>query len=181
MTEKTLAAEVQKLGHRTMEDVVAASQRMRENLGGAVRLQGGTPNQHYAGPDPDPEEGPQGSKRTDRRSQSQCSNRGRHGRYSRAYHNNRRRRSGTACRSHLPHLPGLQRRTQLLPPSPPSNGSSPSTLLPLRRRRPLRVQLSCPPSPSTPPLPASTRQCPRPASRTNTGTADQQGRFPPQF
>ena len=64
---------------------------------------------------------------------------------------------------------------------PPSNGSSPSTLFPMRRRRPLRVQLSCPPSPSTPPPPASTRQRPRPASRTNTGTVNQRGRPPPQF
>ena len=55
----------------------------------------------------------------------------------------------------------------------------PSTLLPLRRRRPLCVQLSCQPRPSTPPPPASTHQRPRPASRTNTGAASQRGQLPP--
>ena len=55
----------------------------------------------------------------------------------------------------------------------------PSTFLPLRRRRPLRVQLSCSPSPSTPPPPASTCQPPCPASRTNTGAASQRGRLAP--
>ena len=57
----------------------------------------------------------------------------------------------------------------------------PPMLLPLQRGRPLRVQLSCLPSPSMPPPPASTHQCPRPASRTNTGAASQRGRLPPQF
>ena len=130
----------------------------RENLGRSDRLQDRTPSQLYAGPDPDPEKGPQGSKRADRRSQSQCSNCGRHGRHSHTYHNNHRCHSSTACISHSPHLPGLRCGTKLLPPSLPSNGSSPSMLLPLRRRRPLRVQLSCSPSPSTPPPPARMRQ-----------------------
>ena len=58
--EKMLAAEVHKLGHRTMEDVVAAARRI-ENLRGAVRLQSRTPHQHNARPDTAPKEGPQGS------------------------------------------------------------------------------------------------------------------------
>ena len=40
--DKNLAMEVQKLGHRTMEEVVAAARR-RENLGGTSRLQDGAP------------------------------------------------------------------------------------------------------------------------------------------
>ena len=43
------------------------------------------------------------------------------------------------------------------------------------------VSLSCPPRPATPPPPASMRQCPRPASRTNTGAASRRGRLSPQF
>ena len=171
--EKTLAAEVQKLGHRTMEDVVAAARRIEKIL--EEQTDSKMECLVNSMQDPDPEKGPQGGKRADCHSQSQCSNRGHRGRYSRTYHNNCCCRSSTACRSRSPHLPGLRRGTKLLPPSPPSNGSSPSTLLPLRRRRPLRVQLSCPPSTSTPPPPASMRQRPRPASRTNTGAADQRG------
>ena len=109
--EKTLAAEVTETRPSDYGGRRCSRSANRENLGGAVRLQGGMPNQHYAGPDPDPEERPQGGKRADRRSQSQCSNRGRHGRYSRAYHINRRRRSCTACCSRSPHLPGLRRGT----------------------------------------------------------------------
>ena len=39
--DRTLAAEVQKLGHRTMEEVVAAARKNRENPGGADRHQDG--------------------------------------------------------------------------------------------------------------------------------------------
>ena len=171
--EKTLAAEVQKPGHWTMEDVVAARR--------TVRLQGRTSHQHHARSNPAPTEGPQGRQRSDRSSQNQCPNRSHHGRCSRTYHNSRCRRSSTACRSRSPHLPGLQRETQFLPPSPPSDGSLPTTLLPMRRRRALHVQLSCLPSPSTPPLSTSTRQRPQSASRTNSGTAEQREQLPPQL
>ena len=40
--DKNLAMEVQKLGHRTMEEVIAATRRNRKDPGRANRLQDGT-------------------------------------------------------------------------------------------------------------------------------------------
>ena len=65
-------------------------------------------SQLHAGPDPDPEEGPQIGERTDRPPQSLCPNHGRHGSYPHAYRDNRHHHPSTACRSRSPHLPELQ-------------------------------------------------------------------------
>ena len=211
--EKTLAAEVQKLGHRTMEDVVAAARCIEKILEeqsdskveclistmqdqirllkkdlrvandqiaahkanaptAATQALPAAPARHIYqdyGEEPNfyrPLHLQMDRQRSDRSSQSQCPNRS---------------RSSTACRSRSPHLPGLWRGTQFLPPSPPSDGSSPTKLFSMRRRRALRVQLSCPPSLSMPPPPTSTSQRLRPASRTNSGSADQRGRPAPQL
>ena len=52
--------EVQKLGQRTMKEVVVAARRIEKNPEGADRLQNGMPSQLHAGPDPDPEKGSKG-------------------------------------------------------------------------------------------------------------------------
>ena len=104
--EKTLAAEVQKLGHRTMEDVVAAARRiekiLEEQSDSKVERLISTMQDQIRLLKKDLREANE-----HRRSQSRCSNSGRLGRCSRTYHNSRRC-SSTACRSRSPHLPGLR-------------------------------------------------------------------------
>ena len=158
--EKTLAAEVQKLGHRTMEDVVAAARRIEKILeeqsdSKVERLIRTMQDQIWL------------LKKDLREANDQIT----------------AHKANAPTAPLFPHLPQqppppplkhrlllllatstrITARNPILPPSPPSNGSSTTTLLPMRRRRPLHVQLSCPPSPSTPPPPTSTSQCPCPA------------------
>ena len=54
---RSLAAEVQKLGCRTMEEVVAAARRIERILGRAARLQDRTTNPVDARPNPNPHKG----------------------------------------------------------------------------------------------------------------------------
>ena len=98
--DRTLAAEVQKLVHKTMEDVVAAARQIEKMLDEQtdtkmeqIRLlkkgsQGGQPADRCS-----PDSGPT------------CS---RHGRCFRPTRSNRCSRSTTSCHTRLLHLPGLQ-------------------------------------------------------------------------
>ena len=137
--DRTLAAEVQKLGHRTMEDVVAAARRIEKIL----EEQTDTKMERLVSTMQDQirllKKDLKKSQRADRCSQNRGPACGCHGRCSRPNHSKRCSCSTASCRPRSPHLPGLQRGAPVLSPSPLTDGSSTPTLFPLRRRRPLRV------------------------------------------
>ena len=170
--DRTLAAEVQKLGHRTMEDVVAAARRIKKILEEQTdtkmeRLVNTMQDQIRI------------LKKDLKEANEQIAAHKAAAPPVTAMAAVSAPTAATAAairlppthRSCSPHLPTLQRGATILPPSPPSDGSKTTELFPLRRRGPLCFQLPCPPGPPMPSLPESTRQRPRTASRTNTGAA----------
>ena len=106
--DRTLAAEVQKLGHKMMEDVVAAARRIEKILDEQTDTKMERLVKHHAGADPAPEKGSQGGQRADRCSPDRGPTCSRHGHCFRPTRSNRCSRSTTSCRTRPPHLPGLQ-------------------------------------------------------------------------
>ena len=176
--DRTLAAEVQKIGHKTMEDVVAAARRIEK----IVEEQTDTKRERLVSTMQDQTR----LLKTDLKEANEQI----------AAH-----RTAAPPVTAMAAVPVPTAATAQPPPAAPTRhiyqdyGEEPPFYRPHRRqmdRRPPRCFLcgeeghfvsnsSCPPSPSTPPPPASTCQHLRPASRTNTGAASQQGRLPPQF
>ena len=130
--DKNLAMEVQKLGHRTMEEVVAAARRIEKILeeqtdSNMERLVNSMHDQIRILKKDLKEAHEQIATHKDAAPPTSG-----HGRYSRTCHSSYCCRPSPTYRTCMPHLPRLQRRDELPPPSPLSTRPLPTTLLPLR-------------------------------------------------
>ena len=117
--DRTLAAEVQKLGHRTMEDVIAAARRIEKIL----EEQTDSKMERLISTMQD-------QIRLLKKDLKEANEQIAAHKAAMAAIPTPAAATTTACRSRSPHLPGLRRGAAILPPSPPSDGSSTSLLLP---------------------------------------------------
>ena len=100
--DRTLAAEVQKLGRKTMEDIVAAARRIEKILDEQTNTKMERLGQYHARADPALKRGSDRSQQADRFSRNHGPACGRHGRCSRPNRSNRCSNSTASYRSYTP-------------------------------------------------------------------------------